>query len=88
VSWLRRQQSALGLTVDADVDSVEQEGMTLVAAELVEVIPAYDPRNPNVTESGPKGSDAPRLILAPLERLAVPHALSGSDGENRSTAFC
>jgi hypothetical protein len=88
VSWLRRQQSALGLTVDADVDSVEQEGMTLVASELVEVIPAYDPRNPNVTESGPKGSDAPRLILAPLERLAVPHALSGADGENRSTAFC
>ena len=88
VSWLRRQQSALGLTVDADVDSVEQEGVTLVAAELVEVVPTLDPRNPNVTESGPKGSDAPRLILAPLERLAVPHALSGADGENRSTAFC
>ena len=31
---------------------------------------------------------APRLTLAPLERLAVPHALSGADGENRSTAFC
>ena len=28
------------------------------------------------------------MILAPLERLAVPHALSGADGENRSTAFC
>ena len=40
VSWLRRQQSALGLTVDADVDSVEQEGVPLVAAELVEVVPS------------------------------------------------
>ena len=29
-----------------------------------------------------------RLTLAPLERLSVPHALSGADGENRSTAFC
>ena len=88
VSWLRRQQSALGLTVDADVDSVEQEGVTLVAAELVEVVPRLDLHNSNVTESGPRGSDQPRVILAPLERLAVPHALSGADRENRSTAFC
>jgi hypothetical protein len=29
-----------------------------------------------------------RLTLAPLERLSVPHALSGVDGENRSSAFC
>ena len=43
VSWLRRQQSALGLTVDADVDSVEQEGVPLVAAELVEVVPDARP---------------------------------------------
>jgi hypothetical protein len=49
----------------------------LVAAELVEVIPARDLHNPNVTESGPKSSDPSRPILAPLERLAVPHALSG-----------
>jgi Phage integrase protein len=88
VSWLRRQQTALGLTVDADVDSVEQEGVTLVAAELVEVVPTLDLHNSRVTESGPRGSDQPRVILAPLERLAVPHALSGADGENRSTAFC
>ncbi|MDR5806451.1 hypothetical protein [Caballeronia sp. LZ001] len=27
-------------------------------------------------------------MLAPLERLAVPHALLGAEGENRSTAFC
>jgi Phage integrase protein len=89
VSWLRRQQVSLGLTVDADVDSFEAEGVPLVAADLVEVVPTLDlPRNRNVTESGPRGSDPPRLVLAPLERLAVPHALSGADGENRSTAFC
>jgi site-specific recombinase XerD len=89
VSWLRRQQTALGLTVDADVDSIEAEGVPMVAAELVEVVPTLDlPHNSNVTESGPKVSDPPRLVLAPLERLAVPHALSGTHGENRSTAFC
>ena len=36
VSWLRRQQAQLGLTVDADVDSAEADGMPLVTAELVE----------------------------------------------------
>ncbi|SAL00163.1 integrase [Caballeronia arationis] len=81
VSWLRRQQTALGLTVDADVDSVEREGVPLVAAELVEVVPdlASD-------HGASRGAD--RLTLAPLERLSVPHTLSGANGENRSTAFC
>ncbi|SAL82605.1 integrase [Caballeronia terrestris] len=81
VSWLRRQQTALGLTVDADVDSVEREGVPLVAAELVEVVPdlASD-------QGASRGAD--RLTLAPLERLSVPHALSGAAGENRATAFC
>jgi integrase len=93
VSWLRRQQTVPGLTVDADVDSVEQDGIPLVAAGLVEVGPA-----PQVTQSGPGGgpgsgssggpSSENRLTLAPLERLAVPHALSGAHGENRSAAFC
>ncbi|WP_327384313.1 site-specific integrase [Caballeronia choica] len=81
ISWLRRQQSALGLTVDADVDSVEQAGVPLVAAALVELVPdlASD-------HGASRGTD--RLALAPLERLSVPHALSGANGENRSTAFC
>ncbi|MEM5387871.1 site-specific integrase [Paraburkholderia phymatum] len=78
VSWLRRQQIALGLTVDPDVDSVEQDGRPLVAAELVEVVP----------DSNPSGTTSSRLTLAPLERLSVPHALSGAEGENRSAAFC
>lgn len=101
VSWLRRQQASLQLTIDADVDSAAQEGVPLVAAELVEVMPAA-----KVTGSGPSSgpsaglhgsgpsrgpgdnSEAGRLTLAPLERLAVPHALSGAHGENRSRAFC
>jgi integrase len=91
VSWLRRQEKQLQLTVDVDVDSLEQAGVPLVAAELVEVVPAA-----RVTESGPSsglngsdpGGSPDRLTLAPLERLAVPHALSGADGENRSRAFC
>jgi integrase len=81
VSWLRRQQAALQLTIEADVDSAEQLGVPLVAAELIEVAPAH-------SLDREKKQTASRLTLAPLERLAVPHALSGADGENRSTAFC
>jgi hypothetical protein len=102
VSWLRRQQVVLGLTVDPDVDSVEQDGVPVVAAALVEVVRARegtsDPKvtgnGPNSGDpsrsrgSGPAGSSPSRLTLAPLERLAVPHALCGADGESRSTAFC
>jgi site-specific recombinase XerD len=85
VSWLRRQQNALGLTVDADVDSAERDGEPLVADELVEVVPdlASDHRASRGAVPAPH-----RLTLAPLERLSVPHALSGADGENRSTVFC
>ena len=39
VSWLRRQQSTLQLTVEIDIDSDEQAGVPLVADELVEVVP-------------------------------------------------
>ncbi|SAL66120.1 integrase [Caballeronia humi] len=49
-----------------------------MAAALVEVVPEPDPAD-RLTS---------RLTLAPLERLSVPHAPSGADGENRSTAFC
>lgn len=77
VSWLRKQQAALQLTVDLDVDSAEHDGVPLVADELVEVVPDFASEQ----KSG-------RLTLAPLERLVVPHALSGAHGENRSTAFC
>lgn len=88
VSWLRKQQASLQLTIEADVDSEERDGIPLIAADLVEVVPAA-----KVTGSGPGGGpssleSASRLTLAPLERLAVPHALSGAHGENRATAFC
>ncbi|MDR5736279.1 site-specific integrase [Caballeronia sp. LZ025] len=87
-SWLRKQQASLQLTIESDVDSEEQDGVPLIAAELVEVVPAA-----KVTGSGPGGGPSTpqsesRLTLAPLERLAVPHALSGAHGENRATAFC
>ncbi|WP_238218446.1 site-specific integrase [Caballeronia novacaledonica] len=81
VSWLRKQQAALQLTVDIDVDSAEHDGVPLVADERVEVVPDF------ASEQG-QGRQRSRLTLAPLERLAVPHALSGAKGENRSTAFC
>jgi len=69
------------LTVDIDIDSVEKTGVPLVADELVEVVPNF------ASELG-EGSRPGRPTLAPLERLAVPHALSGANAENRSTAFC
>jgi integrase len=81
VSWLRKNQAKLQLTVEIDVDSEERDGVPLVADELVEVVPEY------YADRGPLGS-LPRLRLAPLERLSVPHALSGAEGENRSSAFC
>ncbi|CAL8480877.1 phage integrase family protein [Caballeronia sp. S22] len=81
VSWLRKQQAALQLTVDIDVDSEEHDGVPLVADALVEVVPDF-------ASERCEGHHPGRLALAPLERLAVPHALSGADGENHSTAFC
>nr|WP_250495365.1 phage integrase family protein [Caballeronia sp. GAWG1-1] len=81
VSWLRKHQAKLQLTVEIDVDSEERDGVPPVADELVEVVPEY------YADQGPLGS-LPRLRLAPLERLSVPHALSGAEGENRSSAFC
>ncbi|GGD96702.1 site-specific integrase [Caballeronia grimmiae] len=94
VSWLRRQQASLQLTIEADVDSEEREGVPLIAAKLVEVVPAAKVTGSGLSSGGP-GDDSSstsrlteRLTLAPLERLAVPHALSGANGENRATAFC
>ncbi|MDR5736188.1 hypothetical protein QCE47_28160 [Caballeronia sp. LZ025] len=61
--------------------------MPLVAAELIEVVPAAKVTGNGLNGSGQSGAAA-RPTLAPLERLAVPHGLSGAHGENRSTAFC
>ncbi|SAL88210.1 integrase [Caballeronia arvi] len=91
VSWSRKQQASLQLTVEADVDSLEQAGVPLVADELVEVVPAREGSSDKVTGSGPSsgpGGGPARLTLAPLERLTVPHALSGAADENRSSGFC
>ncbi|WP_309789562.1 site-specific integrase [Caballeronia sp. LZ019] len=87
VSWLRKQQVSLQLTIDADVDSEERDGVPLIAADLVEIVSAAKVTESGLSSSGQNGAAA-KLTLAPLERLAVPHALSGAHGENRSAAFC
>jgi hypothetical protein len=83
VAWLRRHETQLGLRVDKDVDTRDP----LVADEVVQVWPAGPIRVDAGGEGQLEGSLA-RLTLAPLERMAVPHALSGAAGENRSVAFC
>ncbi len=76
---------------------MERDGVPLIAAELVEVRPAANVTGSGLNRSYPGGGPggnpeagrlAKRLTLAPLERLAVPHALSGAHGQNRATAFC
>jgi hypothetical protein len=79
VAWLRRHETQLRLRVDADIDTRDP----LVADEVVQVWPAGP-----VPIDGAGQSEQKRLALAPLERMAVPHTLSGADGENRSVAFC
>ncbi len=87
VAWLRRHESPFQLRVDADVDTRDP----LVADEVVQVWPAepvlIDGDGAEQSEK-PQKRLADRLTLAPLERMAVPHTLSGVDGENRSVAFC
>jgi integrase len=83
VAWLRRHESQLQMRVDADVDTHDP----LVADEIVQVWPAEPVPIDGVGQSEQKRL-AGRLTLAPLERMAVPHALSGADGENRSIVFC
>jgi integrase len=83
VAWLRRHESHIQLRVDADVDTRDP----LVADEIVQVWPAETiPFDSD--RAGQSGTPQRRLTLAPLERMAVPDALSGADGENRSVAFC
>ncbi|WP_250486203.1 phage integrase family protein [Caballeronia sp. GaOx3] len=61
VSWLRKQQATLQLTVEINIDSDEQAGVPLVADEVVAVVPERD------IEAGAIG-ETKRLTLAPLER--------------------
>ena len=83
VAWLRRHERHIRLRVDADVDTRDP----LVADEVVQVWPA-EPISFDSDRAGRSESPQRRLTLAPLERMAVPHTLSGADGENRSVAFC
>jgi integrase len=83
VAWLRRHESHIQLRVDADVDTCDP----LVADEVVQVWPA-EPISFDSDRAGRSDPQQRRLTLAPLERMAVPSAMSGADGENRSVAFC
>ncbi|MEA3173556.1 MAG: hypothetical protein QOF42_967 [Gammaproteobacteria bacterium] len=91
VAWLRRHETQLGLRVDVDVNDGNCARDPLVAAEVVQVRPAGSD-HVDAGGAGQLGGASVRLTLAPLERMAVPHALSGGDGphrgENRSVAFC
>jgi len=91
VAWLRRHETQLGLRVDADVFDGHLARDPLVAADVVQVRPVGSDHL-DAGGAGQSADASPRLTLAPLERMAVPHALSGADGphrgENRSAAFC
>ncbi|MDR6412236.1 UNVERIFIED_ORG: integrase [Burkholderia sp. 1595] len=81
VAWLRRHAGSLAVTVDADVDATEP----LAAPVAIHV--ALAPAGEAGPSSGP---------LAPLERIALPHRLSGGEGPhgtgqrgvNRAPGLC
>jgi site-specific recombinase XerC len=76
VAWLRQHAESLGVTVDADVDADE-----LLAAPVdtrVTLVPAG-------SQDGQAGAPGP---LVPLERIALPHVLSGARGVNRAGGLC
>jgi integrase/recombinase XerD len=81
VAWLRRHADTLGVTVDADVDAAEP--LAAPAATHVALVPAGS----QGTHGGP---------LAPLERIELPHRLSGGEGPhgtglrgvNRAPGLC
>jgi hypothetical protein len=91
VAWLRRHEKRLGLRIDDDVNDGNPARDPMVAADVVQVRPdgTYQV---DAGGAGQSGSAPVRLTLAPLERMAVPHALSGANGphrgENSSVAFC
>ena len=81
VAWLRRHAGSLAVTVDADVDATEP--LAGPAATRVALVPAGS--------AGPSSG-----LLAPLERIALPHRLSGGEGPhgagqrgvNRAPGLC
>uniref|UniRef100_UPI003BEEFE06 IS1096 element passenger TnpR family protein n=1 Tax=Burkholderia arboris TaxID=488730 RepID=UPI003BEEFE06 len=73
VAWLRQHVESLGMTVDADVDADE---------------PFAAPVDQHVMLAPAGGEDRPAGALAPLERIALPHMLSGAHGVNRAGGLC
>ena len=73
---MRRQEKSLQLTVEPDVDSVEQDGVSLVAAELVEVVPDVSSDRaagfPKQREEGvPGNTDAHALAMRKIGGQAI-----------------
>jgi len=64
IAWLRRHADSLGATVADDVDPVDPLEASATVARVM---------------LSPAGT-AVATMLAPLERVAVPHALSGGEG--------
>jgi integrase len=75
VAWLRRHAGSLGVTVDVDVEAAEP--LAAPAVTHIALTPAGDDR-----------PDRPSGPLVPLERIALPHALSGAHGANRASGLC
>lgn len=77
MSWLRKQQATLQRTVELDVDSAEQEGVPLVADELVEVVYRIFHPNGSLSDSHSRRSSACRCRTLIRRR-----------GRKSPTAFC
>ncbi|MCY0854993.1 hypothetical protein OMK73_15470 [Cupriavidus sp. D39] len=71
---LRRHERSLGLAVDADVREDTPPELAVAVTERIEFAP-----------DGQGGSSIRRLV--PLERMALPDALSGERGNNRAASF-
>ncbi|MGY8527578.1 phage integrase family protein [Paracidovorax citrulli] len=80
LSWLRQHEADLQLTVASDVTEMESAELRAADTELVEVAPAAG-------GARVAGAGVPIRRLAPLERMAVPEAVSGAFGSNRAAQF-
>ena len=87
VSWLRKQQATLQLTVEIDIDSDEQAGVPLVAADEVVEVGA----RASYVEGGgewQRGEAARRSRRSNAWRCRMRSPAHGPTGENRAAAFC
>ncbi|MDW3688600.1 phage integrase family protein [Cupriavidus sp. CV2] len=74
VAWLRWHEGSLGLAVDADVREDAPPDLAVAVTERIELALAGQ-------------GDRVERRLVPLERMALPQALSGAQGSNRAAMF-